>query len=205
LKENSNEREKGHFIIKKEPDIQLWQKIQAKVAGSTYDKVNAIALIFDNYEIVPDEADKLITEMASKNSPVELRREIANKLVNTPDISWGLYMDVVQILREDEDKEISKKMEPLWEPYRQISENINKYVENFQRQVNPLRDVFASLDTQLDPLRNAIKSLNIYNSLGKIYFPLKLEIPKIVYSLNQSNTEMFRSMKNRAFCPFFTI
>ena len=48
-----NEKASKFLITKGKPDLRLWQRIQDLERGTYKDKIQAVALIFDNYTNVP--------------------------------------------------------------------------------------------------------------------------------------------------------
>jgi hypothetical protein len=127
LEEKLSQEHSGVLIAKKELNLPLWQRIQESAHGDLRKKVEAATLIFDNYTAVPEEADNLLKEMAQPASPVEVRRAIAEKLVSKPHIPWVLHASLLEILIKDEDKEVVRLVDPIWEPYRALHESLKSY------------------------------------------------------------------------------
>jgi|GEM_PF-5396445 len=127
--EDFNEKEKGPFVMKREPDLLLWQRIRELASGSEQEEAEAVALIFGNYPVVPQEADDLLKEMALPSSPVGVRRKVAAELTNQPGIPLELYLGLLQTLSKDEDQEIARIIEPLLGPYKALGESLRLLLE----------------------------------------------------------------------------
>ena len=140
------------LITKKEPDLPLWQRIQGLAHGTVPEKVEAVVLIFDNYAVVPDEADSLLKEMAQPTSPVEIRREIAEKLVAKPEIPWVLHLTLLETLSTDSDKTVTATIEPVWRSYKALNESLVP----FSKQIQLIKDIVP-----VDLIENVIKQAQI--------------------------------------------
>ncbi|MCK4402326.1 MAG: hypothetical protein KAV98_00935 [Dehalococcoidia bacterium] len=124
-----SKKHKGALITKSQPDLFLWGKIQELVRRSELEKIEAVTLIFNNYSVVPREADDLLKEMVLPNNPVDIRRKIATDLVSKSRIPWGLHLDLLQTLRNDKDQEVARTIKPLWEPYEALEKSLRISIE----------------------------------------------------------------------------
>lgn len=129
MDEKRSKKHKGALITKSEPDLFLWGRIQELARGSEPEKMEAVALIFSNYSVVPREADGLLKEMALPSNPIDIRRKIATGLASKPRIPFGLHLDLLQTLSKDKDQEVARTIKPLWEPYEALGKSLRSYAE----------------------------------------------------------------------------
>lgn len=129
MSDETREEHNKILIKKEELNLPLWQRIQALASGSAQDRAEAAALILDNYNVIPDEADSIIKELTGPDSPAQVRRRIAERLVSEPRIPWVLHVSLLEVLIKDDDERIVELVRPLWEPYRALSESLRKYAE----------------------------------------------------------------------------
>lgn len=129
MDEKRSKKHKGALITKSEPDLLLWGRIQELAGGSEPEKIEAVALMFSNYSVVPREADDLLKEMALPSSPIDIRRKIATGLTSKPRIPWGLHLSLLQTLSKDKDQQVACTIKPLWEPYEALEKSLRSYAE----------------------------------------------------------------------------
>jgi len=145
MSEEFSEKEKGPFVMKREPDLLLWQRIHELASGFEQEEAEAVALIFGNYPVVPQEADDLLKEMALPSSPVGVRRKVAAELTNKPRIPLELYLDLLQTLSKDEDQEIAEIIKPLLKPFEAIGKSFIALQESLRSSVDKLNATLSNL------------------------------------------------------------
>lgn len=145
MDEKHNEKYKRALITKSEPNLLLWQRVQDLASGSEQEKVEAVALIFGNYSVVPQPADDLLKEMTFPSSPVGVRRKVAVELASKPMIPFGLYLGLLQMLSKDEDQEVVRTIEPLLKPFEAIGKSFTTLQESLRSSVDKLNATLANL------------------------------------------------------------
>lgn len=109
-----------YLVIKGETDLSIWNEIQDLAKATADDRVKAVRLLFDNYRVVPDNADELLLNLAGQENFVKVRREIAKGLAKKTGIPWVLHVKVLEVLSKDEDKQVQDAVKPMRESYQKI-------------------------------------------------------------------------------------
>lgn len=200
MSKESNKKSSKFFITKEEPNLRLWKKIQELEGGTYKDKVQAVALIFDNYTTVPNEADDLLKNMATPENPVRVRREIAKRLVAKPRIPWILHLKLLEILSKDKDKEVTDTIEPIWKSYRQIYESL---VPNIQKLAQSYSQALSSMIPK-DYFENIIKQLQITIIPEKTIANLKERIAALYPSTILSLREQMKNVHLQQLPKFYS-
>lgn len=139
-------KRKDHlFVMKREPDLLLWRRIRELARGSEQEETEAVALIFGNYSVVPQEADDVLKEMVLPSSPVGVRRKVAVELTNQPEIPLELYLGLLQTLSKDEDQEIAEIIDPLLKPFEAIGKSFIALQESLRSSVAKLNITLSNL------------------------------------------------------------
>lgn len=119
------------IMAKGEVNEELWKEIQKKLQGSSQEVKQAIELFFKNYKNLPQEADDLVCEYASKDQPYEYRLLIASYF-SKKDLSftYRFHEKVLGILEEDDDKRIQELIVDRLEERRKLIENMQQFYKN---------------------------------------------------------------------------
>lgn len=159
------------FIIeKKNPDSTLWEKVQTLSKGSVKQKAQAADLIFQNYSVLPKDADNLLKNYTLPEAPVTLRRKIAISLSKKPRITWSLYSTLISNLSKSKDEKVNSTLKSDFERYSKIQKSLEAYVQQQQKVFSSLFDkkIFESIMTQYSTLgrfresySNILKNISI--------------------------------------------
>lgn len=119
------------IMAKGEVNEELWKEIQKKLQGSSQEVKQAIELFFKNYKNLPQEADDLVCEYASKDQPYEYRLLIASYF-SKKDLSftYRFHEKVLGILEEDDDKRIQELIADRLEERIKLIKNMQQFYKN---------------------------------------------------------------------------
>lgn len=134
-----------YLIVKEEVDSSIWSEIKDLAKGNTKERIKAVGLLFGNYRVIPDDADGLLLSLARPQNSVQVRREIAKRLAKKSGIPWILHVGVIEALSKDEDEQVQRIVEPLFEPYKKISEYFSEVVKAWSAGMKRWSEVFKSI------------------------------------------------------------
>jgi len=106
-KNNSNKK-----IGIRNVDFDLWNQVQefAKIDES---KIKAVKIIFEQHYQLPEKCINLIKKLADVGQPKEIRIEIAKKLNQNQNIPFGMHVDLILILQNDQETEVKKHLDKI--------------------------------------------------------------------------------------------
>lgn len=138
------------LIPKRQIDNALWKSVLTKARGSENDKLDAIGILFKNHYSLPEESADLLKKLCSPEEPQIIRLRIATSLTEKENekLPYGLYLDLISILRYDSDakvKEISNKL--YKEKFEGIVKIMKAYSDMNKRMVERLQFAFSSTET----------------------------------------------------------
>lgn len=129
------------FIIEKENlDFSLWEKVQTLSKGSVKQKSQAADLIFQNYSVLPKDADNLLKKFTLPEAPVTLRRKIAISLSKKPRITWSLYSTLISNLSKSKDEKVNSTLKPDFEKLSKLQKPLEAYLQQQQKLFSSLFD-----------------------------------------------------------------
>lgn len=134
-----------YLIVKGEVNSYVWSEIQDLAKGNTKERLKAVDLLFGNYRVIPDDADGLLLSLAGPQNSVQVRMEIAKRLAKKSGIPWILHVGVLEVLSKDKDKQIQRIVQPLFEPYKKISEYLSEVVKAWSVGMKGWSEVFKSI------------------------------------------------------------
>jgi hypothetical protein len=134
-----------YLIVKEEVDSSIWSKIKDLAKGNSRERIKAVGLLFDNYRVIPDEADGLLLSLAEPKNSVQVRREIAKRLAKKYGIPWVLHVGVLEVLSRDKDKEVQGIVQPIFEPYKKINDYFSRLAQAWSAGMKGWSEVFKSV------------------------------------------------------------
>lgn len=153
------------IIPERKPDSRLWTDVRRLSEGDAQDRIEAVDLIFEKNYSLPDETNQLLKRLAGKTESPSVRRRIAKLLQQKPNIPFGVYSDLLDILSEDEDPEVRKIVtaidEELKERMRPIIELSKTTQEHFLR----IAEAWRQLSFPYTMIRESLQQFQQINSL----------------------------------------
>jgi len=134
-----------YLIVKGEVDSSVWSEIKDLAKGSIRERIKAVGLLFDNYRVIPDEANGLLLSLAGPKNSAQVRREIAKRLARKSGIPWVLHVEVLEFLSKDKDKEVRRIVKPIFEPYKKINDYFSQLVKVWSAGMKGWSEVFKSI------------------------------------------------------------
>lgn len=169
---NSEEKPEKQPFVERHPNPDLWQKVQEQWSGTDEDRLQVMETIISRIRELPEEADQLLISV-SKTGPLQMKRRMAVLLASKPSIPWGLWLDLIQNLGEENDPQVKETINPLLQPYRQIAESIKEWQERVIGSIpkeffTRIADQQAAIQKALVPLEEIQHSIQ---ALFRLNFP----------------------------------
>jgi len=147
-------------MIEREIDPKLWSEVQKLSEGNYEDKMRCIKIIFSNYFKLPKETNEVLKKMASSQNE-EVKISIAKLLKTEHNISFGLYLELIDILVMDKNPEINKLLAKEVEENRKLALSLSS--------ITNISGAF---------LKIAEQQRSVVASLGSLSIP-RIEVPNI--------------------------
>ncbi len=165
------ELEKGPFV-ERHPNADLWKKVQEQYSGIDEDRLQMMETIISRIRELPEEADQFLITI-SKTGSLQMKRRMAALLASKPSIPWGLWLDLLQNLGEENDPQIKEAVDPVLQPYRRLAESMKEWQERVIGSIpkeffTRIADQQAALQKALAPIEEVQRSIQ---ALSRLTFP----------------------------------
>src|SRR5690606_6763029 len=98
-------------------------------------------ILFERQYELPEDSAKLAVELIGKDQPKELRLAALNYTKNSPNITFGMFNDVMDVLTEDPDEDVSKPakamLDDIYAPLFKAGKNIDETLKAFSSSFYP--------------------------------------------------------------------
>lgn len=182
---DSIENPKKKFIIERQPNPDLWQKLQEQWNGTEESRLQTMETIISRIRELPEDADQLLISI-SKTGSLLMKRRMAVIMASKPSIPWGLWLDLIQNLGEEDDLQVKESVDPLLQPYRQLAESIKTWQERVIGSIP--KNLFSSIASQQAAIQKALAPMEEVQRSIQTFFQLNLpteQISKTLESLAQ--------------------
>jgi len=174
--DNCGEEPERRPIIERRPNPDLWKKVQEQYSDTDEDKLQMMETVISRIRELPEEADHLLISI-SKAGSLRLKRRLAVLLASKPSIPWGLWLDLLQNLGEENDPQVKETIDPLLQPYRQLAESIKEWQERVVGFIP--KEFFTRIADEQVALQKALAPIDEIQRSIQTFFQLNLPTEQI--------------------------
>jgi hypothetical protein len=107
-------------------DTRLWNEVQKKAAGTESERLEAVDLVFQSQNDLPEESAKLILRLAGHNQPVAVRLAVVGKLGESRHLPGSLLVRVLNVLKGDPNQQVKLAADAIFTQIMQPISDLTK-------------------------------------------------------------------------------